>query len=80
MREDIIDDILKHIKSVVIPGSNVKPNDMLFESGVLDSFSMVELISFLENKYSIRLTEEDLIKENLETILKIAHLVEKKKK
>lgn len=78
MVNDIIDDISKHIKTTVLSGSNVKPNDMLFESGVLDSFSMVELISFLENKYCIRLTEEDLVKENLETIVKMAHLVEKK--
>ena len=80
MVQKIIQDISGQMKSMGLPAGSLKPDDMLFESGILDSFTMVELIGFLEEKYSIRLTEEDLVKENLETIEKIAQLIEKKKK
>lgn len=57
----------------------LKAEDYLFTSGVIDSFGIVELISDLENLYSIRFNSDDLKKENLETVNAIARLIETKK-
>ena len=58
---------------------DLKENDYLFTTGVIDSFGIVELISDLERDYSIRFEADDLKKENLETVSAIAKLIAAKK-
>jgi len=38
------------------------------EEGIIDSTGMLELITFLEETYSIQLDDEELIPENLDSI------------
>ncbi|OGV42618.1 MAG: hypothetical protein A2X46_04965 [Lentisphaerae bacterium GWF2_57_35] len=47
----------------------------LFDGNVVDSFGMVELITFLEERYAIRFEGKDLVKEHLESIDRLAELV-----
>lgn len=47
----------------------------LISSGIVDSFSMVSLKAFLENKYSIKIPDERATPEAFDTVRKIAVLV-----
>jgi acyl carrier protein len=47
----------------------------LLESGILDSFSMVNLLSFLNGTFGIEIPDDELLPENFETPLAIARLV-----
>ena len=58
---------------------DLKENDYLFTTGVIDSFGIVELISDLERDFSVRFEADDLKKENLETVSAIAKLIATKK-
>ena len=69
--EEIIDQ-LKQDDGVV-----VGPRVDLFESGVLDSFRMLEYISELERVFGISISNDDLIPQNLWTIEATALLVER---
>ena len=69
--EEIIDQ-LKQDDGVVV-GLRVD----LFESGVLDSFRMLEYISELERVFGITISNDDLIPQNLWTIEATALLVER---
>jgi acyl carrier protein len=42
------------------------------ELGVIDSTGMLELVSYLENTYGIRIADEELIPDNLDSINNIA--------
>ncbi len=54
-------------------------NDTSFlENGVIDSTGMLELIMFLENKYGIRIADEELVPENLDSVQNIAGFIERK--
>lgn len=44
------------------------PAVSLIESGIMDSTGVLELVEFLENTYSIKIEDEELTPENLETI------------
>jgi len=48
----------------------------LLEIGVLDSYGVVELIAFLEVEWSIMIPDEDITKEKMGSIEKMANLVE----
>lgn len=59
--------------------SKVKPETMLFREGIFDSMAFVLLIDFLEEKFSIKVKDNDLIEENFESIDAISKFIEKKK-
>jgi acyl carrier protein len=47
----------------------------LISSGIVDSFSMVSLKRFLENKYKISIPDEKASPEAFDSVTKIANLV-----
>jgi D-alanine--poly(phosphoribitol) ligase subunit 2 len=65
-----------------IPENDSDFNDEvdLFNYGYIDSFGAVELTSFIENRFSIRLTESDWVAFPLSTINEISSFVSKRHK
>ena len=49
----------------------------LISSGIVDSFSMVSLKRFVENKYSIKLPDEEATPEAFDTVNSICILIKK---
>jgi len=52
------------------------PETPLISGGIVDSFSMVSLKRFLENKYKISIPDEQATPEAFDTVNKIAQLVQ----
>jgi acyl carrier protein len=50
----------------------------LLETGVIDSTGVLELIAFIEETYGIKVEDEEIVPENLDTILDITHFIEQK--
>ena len=51
----------------------------LFDAGLLDSFSLVEFVSLLEEEYGVRVSDAELTPANFDTIAKIEAFVNKTK-
>lgn len=51
--------------------SSVDPAVSLFDTGVVDSTGVLEVVSFLEEEFDISVRDEDLIPENFETVLRL---------
>lgn len=49
---------------------------MLFSTGILDSFSMIELISFLEKKSGVRIKPTEFTLENFDSIGRMLNFLE----
>jgi len=58
--------------------SKLTDNTLIFRDGYFDSMGFVTLITFLEDKFSIQIAEEDLVEENFESINAISTFVSKK--
>lgn len=52
-------------------------NTKLISSGIVDSFSMVSLLRFLEKKYDVKIPDEEASPEAFDTVTSIMKLVEK---
>jgi acyl carrier protein len=50
-------------------------SDSLIEAGVIDSTGVLELIEYLESNYSIQITDEEVLPENLDSIERIGRFV-----
>ena len=58
---------------------NLTDQTDLKANGILDSLSTLRLVSFLEEKFGIELTPDDLEPESLATVEAIAGLVQRKR-
>ena len=58
----------------------INSSSLLIESGILDSFGIIKLIIFLEQKFDIKLDSKDLVEENFYTLKRIVRLVINKQK
>jgi acyl carrier protein len=52
------------------------PDESLFESGLLDSFSLTDLVSALETEFSIRVPDADLTPRKFDSIARIQAYLE----
>lgn len=52
--------------------------DQLIEQGIVDSSGIMSLISFLEDKFSIEISGDELVPENFESVATISLLVDRK--
>jgi acyl carrier protein len=58
---------------------NLKEETSFLESGIIDSTGILELVSFLEEKFGISVADEELVPENLDSIANVvAYLIKKK--
>jgi acyl carrier protein len=55
----------------------VTDGESLLEAGIIDSLGVLELIGFIEQRYGIAVTEDDMMPENFDTIDAIAAFVER---
>jgi len=49
------------------------------ESGILDSTGFLELITFVEEKFRVEISDRELVPENFDTLRKISGFVQSKK-
>jgi acyl carrier protein len=50
----------------------------LFRDGYFDSMGFVSLIAFIEEKYKVKVKDDELLEENFETIKAIADFITRK--
>jgi acyl carrier protein len=63
--------ILKVIHAVAELPSDPAPNESLFESGALDSFTLPDLVTGLEEEFGVKIPDADLVPERFDTVTKI---------
>jgi acyl carrier protein len=55
----------------------VTNHDNLLESGVIDSLGVLDLVSFLQEEFSVAVEDDDLTPENFQNIERMAQFVER---
>ncbi len=55
-------------------------NQSFLETGIIDSTGILELVSFIEEHYSITVEDEDLIPDNLDSVNNVVSFINKKLK
>ncbi len=78
LRERIRDFILDNFLFTT-DTSAVAPDDSLLDRGVVDSTGMLEIIMFIEDELGVKVADEEMIPENLDSVNNIARFVECKR-
>ena len=57
--------------------SDIEAESLLFSSGIIDSFALINLITFIESEAGIRVSPADVNLDNLDSVSRIVAYVEK---
>jgi acyl carrier protein len=71
-------EIKGYILANFLPGDDeqsLQDNDLLFESGIIDSAGAMTFISFLEDHFGIEVLDEELFPENFASVTHIVNFV-----
>ena len=74
LREFIRNNFLLGVSSAVL-----NDNDSFLEKGIVDSTGILELVSFAEETFNIKVEDEELIPDNLDSVNKLTAFITKKK-
>jgi len=64
------------LKTAAPKGVNFSDADNLLTKGVIDSLRMLDMISFLEDQYRLKVDEDELMPDNFESVDAITRFVE----
>jgi acyl carrier protein len=73
LRKFIIDNFLFGVKETPL-----SEKDSFLELGLIDSTGVLELVSFLEERYGIQVQDDELIPENLDSISSLERFLNQK--
>ena len=68
------------IDEIINEKATLKDNEQLLEAGIIDSFGIIKLISFIEKHFEIKLDNDDLMPDNFKNIQTISNMILKKQK
>lgn len=77
-------DIEREVRSFVVTNFlfgqplELRSEDSLLGAGVIDSTGVLELVDFLEQRYEIKVEDEEVIPDNLDSVRNIATYVARK--
>jgi acyl carrier protein len=83
----ILDDaqVLEDVRSFIcgtmlvdVPGQAIAADESLVQRGVIDSTGVLELVSFLEQRYAIQVADDEITTDNLDTLNAIAAYLRRK--
>ena len=80
MSDEMRDKIIEYIRDEYLDDEDMEltGETPLISSGIVDSFSMVSLKMYLEEEYSIKMTDEEASTEAFDSVGSILALVKKK--
>ena len=54
-------------------------DESLLERGIIDSTGVMELVAFIEQRYKVKVEDEELLPENLDSLARLARFLEIKR-
>lgn len=78
MSDDVIKQLAAHIAAEVLhqPSRVLAADQPLLSSGIVDSFSLVDLAMYVEDTFGVHLDDSELNKETFDTLAQLAALIE----
>ena len=76
--KEIEKDLIRYLKNgnpILNEMKDVPLNESLVELGYIDSFGIIDLVTYLENKWKVKIENAEITKEKFGSISKIINLV-----
>jgi acyl carrier protein len=79
--EEIISKLSAYIAKDILkqPNRAIKPNEAIISSGMIDSFSLVDLGVFVEDTFGVVIADTELNADTFDTLEQLATLIQSRK-
>jgi acyl carrier protein len=75
----ILEDITGHVsKAARIPEQEVDAKTRIYDSGIISSLKLIELMSYIEKRYGFEIRPEELVEENFGDVGAIVDFIRSK--
>lgn len=75
---DALEKLVNYLREDVGFEGQIDPDIDLLEEKILDSFSVVEIASYIQSNFAVELDGDDLTKENFSSLSNMVTLIEKR--
>jgi acyl carrier protein len=78
MNETILSGLEQYIVTKILkqPNRKISPDEPLISSGLIDSFSLMDLALFVEDTYDVRIEDTELNADKFDSLNQLATLIE----
>ena len=78
MNETLISTLEQYVATKVLkqPNRKISPDEALISSGLIDSFSLMDLALFVEDTYGARIEDTELNADTFDSLNQLAALIE----
>jgi acyl carrier protein len=82
MTTDIIPSIAAFLAAQVLkqPKRVIRPDESLISSGLIDSFSLMDLALFVEDTFGVRIEDTELTADTFDTLEQLAAIIQSRQK
>ncbi len=82
MPDSIIAILEQHIASKILkqPNRRIKPDEAIISSGLIDSFSLVDLALFVEDTFNVRMDDSELNAQTFDNLDQLASIIQTRQK
>ena len=82
MSETIVTALEQYIATQILkqPNRKIAASEPLISSGLIDSFSLMDLALFVEDSFGVRIEDTELNADTFDNLTQLASLVESRKK
>ncbi len=81
MTDTILPDLEKYIAAKILkqPNRKITPEEPLISSGLIDSFSLMDLALFVEDTFGVRIEDTELNANTFDNLTQLASLISARK-
>jgi acyl carrier protein len=78
MNETIVSGLEQYVVTKILkqPNRRILPDEALISSGLIDSFSLMDLALFVEDTYGVRIEDTELNADKFDSLNQLATLIE----
>lgn len=77
---EIVGTLNRQIATTILkqPNRAIKENEPIISSGLIDSFNLVDLALFIEDKFGVRIDDSELNAQTFDTVAQLADLIQQR--
>lgn len=81
MNDSIMKPLEEYISSKILkqPGRKIAPDELLISSGLIDSFSLVDLALFVEDTFNVHIDDTELNAQTFNSLNQLVAIIESRK-
>lgn len=75
--EKLLDDLAKFIAETILrnPARKIESSEALISSGLLDSFHLIDLANYIEDRFGVRIEDTELNRQTFDSLEQLARII-----